>query len=406
MRYSRYILFPVLLSAVLLVSCGQRGQPDVLSLDFPGIVEHARGTEVRFAMWGGDARINRWVDGYVARELRERYEIRLTRVPADAAQVVNRLQSERQAGRDTGGIDLIWINGENFKRARTQDLLFGPYTHLIPNIALTDPDEVAYDWGFPVDGYELPWGRGQFVFEYDSAVIDRPPDSIDELDRFIRDNPGRFTYPQLPDFTGAAFVRQLFYHFSGGHEQFLGGFDRELYERNSAALWEYLREIEPFLWREGRTYPADKAQLDVLFETGEVDLNFTYTQSGAQGLIDAGRYPPTVRTFVLQEGTLTGIHFTAIPFNAPNKAGAMVVSNFLLSPDAQYSKFIPENWGDFTVLDLDRLDRADRRRFLELDLGSATLPVDVLARHSVPEIPAEYVDALVDDWERTVLRRE
>lgn len=402
----RYRLLLPALTALLLTACTAQQDVDVLELDYPQIEQQARGTEVRFAMWGGDARINQWVDSYVAPELRQRYDIRLVRVPTDAAQVVNRLLSERQAGRERGSIDLIWINGENFRRARLQNLLFGPFTHLIPNLALTDPDEVGYDWGFPVDGYELPWGRGQFVLEYDSAVTDRPPDSIEALDRWIRANPGRFTYPQPPDFTGAAFIRHLFYHFSNGYQQYLDGFDQRLYERNSAALWDYLREIEPYLWREGRTYPADKAQLDVLFENREVAFNMSYTQSGAQGLIDAGRYPSSVRTFVLREGTLTGIHFTAIPFNAPNKAAAMVTANFLLSPDAQYSKFIPQNWGDFTVLDLDRLDDSDRRRFLELDLGPATLPVDVLAQHSVPEIPAEYVDALVEGWQREILRRE
>ncbi len=402
----RYRLVLLTLAAFLLIACTAQQDVNLLELDYPRIEQQARGGEVRFAMWGGDARINRWVDSYVVPELQQRYDIRLLRVSTDAAQVVNRLLTERQAGRDRGSIDLIWINGENFRRARREDLLFGPYTHLIPNLELTDPEEVSYDWGFPVDGYELPWGRGQFVFEYDSAIINQPPDSIEALDRWIRNNPGRFTYPQPPDFNGAAFIRHLFYYFSGGYRDYLDGFDKERYQQNSAALWDYLREIEPYLWRGGQTYPADKAQLDVLFENGEVDFNMSYTQSGAQGLIDAGRYPPSVRTFVLQRGTLTGIHFTAIPFNAPNKAAAMVVSNFLLSADAQYSKFVPQNWGDFTVLDLDRLSDAQRQRFLELDLGPATLPVDVLAQHSVPEIPAEYVDAMVEDWEREILRRE
>lgn len=391
--------------AVIVSACAPAEDVDVRELDFEEIVEQAEGTEVRFALWGGDARINEWIDTWVAAQLRERYRIRLTRVSMDTPQIVNRLLSEKQAGRSRGSIDLIWINGENFKRAREQELLFGPFSNHLPNLELTDPEEVSHDWGFPVEGYQAPWGQAQFVFEYDSAELSDPPATIEERDRWIRANPGRFTYPQPPDFTGAAFIRHLFYHFSGGYEQYLDGFNRELYEENAAQLWEYLREIEPYLWREGETYPSEKAELDVLFEEGEVAFNMSYTQSGAQGLIDSGRYPETVRTFVLAEGTLTGIHFTAIPYNAPNKAGAMVVSNFLLSPEAQYSKNIPENWGDFTVLDLDRLEPEQRRRFEELDLGPATLPVEVLNEHSVPEIPAEYVDAMDEGWQREVLQR-
>ncbi len=412
LRYSRCrharIIVVLAVAVATLGACAREGNDDagVLEEEFDRIVESAEGGEVRFALWGGDSRINRWIDTYVSRELESRYGIRLTRVPMDTAQIVNRLLGEKQAGRERGSIDLIWINGENFKRAREQDLLFGPYTHRIPNLELTDPEEVSYDWGFPVDGYELPWGQAQFVFEYDTARISEPPAGVEELDAWIRANPGRFTYPQPPDFTGAAFIRHLFYHFADGHEKFLDGFDQALYERHAEPLWEYLRDLEPYLWQGGENYPADKAQLDVLFEQGEVSFNMSYTQSGAQGLIDAGRYPESVRTFVLEEGTLTGIHFTAIPFNAPNKAGAMVASNFLLSPDAQYSKNVPENWGDFTVLDLGRLDDEDRRRFEELDLGPATLPVEVLGAHALPEIPAEYVDAIDEGWEREVLRRE
>ncbi len=405
-RAHRALITAVVAAVVLAAACAPEAEVDVLEIEFDKLEEQAQGTEVRFALWGGDARINEWIDTYVSNELEGRYGIRLTRVSMDAAQIVNRLLSEKQAGRERGSIDLVWINGENFKRARQEELLFGPYTHRIPNLELTDPEEVDRDWGFPVDGYELPWGQAQFVFEYDSAEIPEPPSTIEALDLWIRENPGRFTYPQPPDFTGAAFIRHLLYHFSGGYEQYLGGFDRALYEEHAEKLWDYLRTIEPYLWREGVTYPADKAQLDVLFERNEVAFNMSYTQSGAQGLIDAGRYPETVRTFVLDGGTLTGIHFTAIPFNAPNKAGAMVASNFLLSPDAQYSKNLPQNWGDFTILDLSRLNSEDRRRFETLDLGAATLPVEVLNERSLPEIPAEYVDAMDEDWEREVLRRE
>ncbi len=405
-RAHRALITAVVAAVVLAAACAPEAEVDVLEIEFDKLEEQAQGTEVRFALWGGDARINEWIDTYVSNELEGRYGIRLTRVSMDAAQIVNRLLSEKQAGRERGSIDLVWINGENFKRARQEELLFGPYTHRIPNLELTDPEEVDRDWGFPVDGYELPWGQAQFVFEYDSAEIPEPPSTIEALDLWIRENPGRFTYPQPPDFTGAAFIRHLLYHFSGGYEQYLGGFDRALYEEHAEKLWDYLRTIEPYLWREGVTYPADKAQLDVLFERNEVAFNMSYTQSGAQGLIDAGRYPETVRTFALEGGTLTGIHFTAIPFNAPNKAGAMVASNFLLSPDAQYSKNLPQNWGDFTILDLSRLNSEDRRRFETLDLGAATLPVEVLNERSLPEIPAEYVDAMDEDWEREVLRRE
>ena len=82
----------------------------------------------------------------------------------------------------------------------------------------------------------------------------------------------------------------------------------------------------------------------------------------------------------------------------------MVVADFLLSPEAQYSKNLPENWGDFTVLDLGKLPDAYRKQFKELELGASTLPISVLNEHAVPEIPTEYVEQLEIDWEKQILQ--
>ncbi len=373
---------------------------------FADLVEKARGTEVKWFMWGGSPVINSWVDTYVAAEVKDRYDITLKRVPADAAIFINKLLTEKQAGRTTGTMDLLWINGENFKNAMENGLLQGPITDILPNFSLVDPESVKYDFGYPVQGYEAPYGRAQFVYEYDAAKLMDPPRSFAELKNWVQENPGRFTYPRPPDFTGSAFVRQAFYALTGGHEQYMTGLDEELYNRNAAKLWDYLNDIKPYLWQQGKTYPKDIAALDTLFERGEVALNMSYHQANAQSRITQGRYSPTVRTFVMQEGSLYNTHFTAVPFNAPNRAGALVVADFLLSPEAQLQKNMPQNWGDFTVLDLERLDSDMVKRFKNLDLGEATLSPADLAAAAVPEIPSGYLELLERDWENKVLRRK
>ena len=63
-----------------------------------------------------------------------------------------------------------------------------------------------------------------------------------------------------------------------------------------------------------------------------------------------GVLPATSRALVLRDGTIANAHFLGIPFNAPNAAGAMVVANFLLSPEAQLEKQRPTVWADGTVL--------------------------------------------------------
>ncbi|MBI9102885.1 MAG: ABC transporter substrate-binding protein [Spirochaetales bacterium] len=405
-------LMVALVLVILLFSCTGEDKGEFSFTNYSELEKTAMGSTVSFYMWGGSPQINTWVGDHLGRVLQEKYEITLKMVPLnDASEFINKLATEKLANLESGSADLIWINGENFKNARQADLLYGPYVENLPNFdAFTDSTVGEYDFGFPVQGYEAPYGKAQFVFEWDSASFDTPPASFSELKDWIKANPGRFTYPQPPDFTGSAFLRQLFYETSGGWEQFFEGFDGEnidleLFQKHEQKLWDYLNEIEPFLWQEGRSYPKTITVLETLFSSGEVDFAMYYSPSHASGKILEGEYRESVRTFVMDGNSISNTHFTAIPFNAPNKAGALVVSNLLLSPEVQLSKADPVNWGDLPVVSYQKLSEAQKGEFDELDFGVATLPVSVLSSNSVPEIPSGYVELIENGWEANVLNK-
>lgn len=388
-------------AALVLLVCVSAAQAE--NDAFRAMEQRAQGSTVRFFMYGGFANVNKWIDGWVASELKKRHGITLERVPMDAAVFVNRLLAEKSAGREQGTMDLLWINGENFRNARKAGLLWGPFAHHLPHINYVAPATMETDFGFAVEGYEAPWGRAQLVLEYDAARVPEPPRTMAALKEWIIRNPGRFTYPQPPDFTGSAFLRQVLFATCGGHQRFMKDFDQALYDSATPPLWAWLAEVRPHLWQEGRTYPRDAAAQDSLFARGEVDFAISYHPVHAQSRILDGTYPPTVRTVALEDGSIANTHFVAIPFNAPNKDGAVVVAAFLLSPDAQLAKLDPALWGDFPVLDMALLPKADAARFAGVDLGKATLPPADLARFSVPEIPAAWLEALEKGWNDKVL---
>jgi putative spermidine/putrescine transport system substrate-binding protein len=401
------IVFLVVLVAALVPAGPASAEPSdasLLNMPFSRIVKMARGSRVRWYMYGGWVNVNNWVDTYVAGQMKKRYDIDVVRVPMDAAVFVNKLLTEKAAGEKKGDIDLLWINGENFRNAKQAGLLFGPFSRKLPNVRrFVDPKSVAFDFGYPVDGYEAPYGHAQFVFEYDSAKIHTPPTTMAALKAWVHAHPGRFTYPQPPDFTGSAFIRQVFYAVTGGYKQYMAGWNPQLFAKKAPLLWKWLNDIEPYLWQQGRTYPKDSATLDTLFSRGEVAFSMSYQPPHAQNKILEGSYPDTVRTFVMKDGSIYNTHFTAIPFNSPNKAGAMVLANFLISVDAQLSKYSPKQWGDFPALDLNRLSPADRKRFQAVDLGPATLTSAQLNAVAVPEIPAPYLEALERGGDKHVL---
>ena len=197
-----------------------------MEMSWDEITAEADGQSIFFYMWGGADHINRWVSGYFADYLKDRFNITLEMVPlAGAADYLNKVLGEKQAGRSTGGtVDMVWINGENFRTMREADLLFGPYAQALPNIIYCDPRILEFDFGFPIEGYESPYGAAQSVMEYRSERIVNPPGDVGELFEWVRANPGKFTYPAPPDFTGSAFVRHVFYYVVGGPAENAGAF--------------------------------------------------------------------------------------------------------------------------------------------------------------------------------------
>ena len=145
----KILLFFVMLCALSFgLSPVLAGERELLKMEFDQVEKLARGGEVRWYMYGGWAHVNDWVDTYVAGEMKKRYNIKLVRVPMDAGVFVNKLLHEKAGGKNTGTIDLLWINGENFKNAKEAGLLFGPFSEQLPNVkSYVDPDGVSHEIG-------------------------------------------------------------------------------------------------------------------------------------------------------------------------------------------------------------------------------------------------------------------
>lgn len=395
-------------TAFLLVAALFAAAPAGAADGWDDIVTRSRGQTVDWFMWGGFPATNAYVNGYVAPRVKELYGITLRQVPVkDIADVVGKLLVEKQAGRAAGGdVDLMWINGENFRTCKRFGLLYGPFADRLPHQRLVDwsKPSVRNDFGEPVEGLESPWGSAQVVMIYDSKRIPDPPRSMAALLDWARRHPGRFAYPAPPDFTGSVFVRHVFYHAAGDVAAWQGPLDERRFEAAAAATYRTLKELAPFLWREGKTYPETPIRLAQLLADGEVDFALSYHPAEASKMILDGLYPPTVRTFVFDEGTIANTHFVAVPFNAADKEGAMVVADFLLSPEAQLKKADPAVWGDFPAIDLARLDPSWQAKFAALPRGAATLPNDVLQRHQLPEPPSEILIRLEKGWDEHVLK--
>jgi putative thiamine transport system substrate-binding protein len=320
---------------------------------------------------------------------------------ADTGEAVARVVAEKAAGRDDGGaVDLVWINGPNFAAMKAQGLLFGPWAEVVPSWRFVDvagKSTVRSDFTVPTDGLESPWGMAQVVFYHDTARLPNPPMSIAALGAWAAAHPGRFAYPQPPDFLGLTFLKQALIALALDPAVLQRPVAEADYAPATAPLWDWLDALGPNLWRGGRAWPATGTQLKQMLADNEIDIAFSFNQSEASAAILSGELPDTVRSFVLDGGTIGNANFVAIPYNAGAKAGAMVLANFLMSPEAQARAQDPAVLGNFTVLDINALAPDDRARFAALDLGPATLGPEALGP-ALPEPHPSWMERLARDW--------
>ena len=372
------------------------------------VLAAAEGSTVNWFMWGGSENINNHVNEKIGGPLKEQYGVTLNQVPLDdTADAVNKVLNEKAAGQDSGGsIDAIWINGENFRTLKDASLLYPSFTELLPNSEFVDWDNPAInrDFGVAVEGQESPWASFQLVMEYNSANVETPPQSFEELRDWVKENPGRFTYPSLPNHVGDAFVRQVFYWVAGGPEPFLEEFDQAVYDEHAPVVWEYLNEIEPHLWREGSTYPELSAMADLLANQ-ETDFAMEYNSSRASNHIEEGLYPDTIRTYIFETGSLANVSYIAIPYNASNPAAAMVLANYLVSPEYQIIMTNPAELGWKVAIDPTRLSDEEKAALEAVPNGVATLPADVLSAGALPEASASWVSVIEEGWTENVLQK-
>lgn len=368
--------------------------------DWDAVMAEAAGQTVYWNAWGGSTTTNDFI-AWVGERVAEDYGVTLEHVKlTDTADAVTRVLSEKQAGVDNdGAIDMIWINGANFAAMKDADLLFGPFAEQLPNWAVVDSNgkTVQTDFTVPVEGFEAPWAMAQVVFIHDTADLADPLGSMTAILDWSKANPGRFTYPQPPDFLGATFLKQALVDLIDDQAPLYAPATDENYATVTAPLWDYLDALTPTLWRQGRAYPATgPAQLQLIAD-GEIDLAISFSPGEATAAIANQQLPDTVRTFVLDKGTIGNASFVAIPYNSGSVAGAMIVANFLMSPEAQARAQDPAILGYGTVLDMAALTDTDRALFDTLDLGIATLSPAELGS-VVAEPHPSWMTRITDDW--------
>jgi len=303
--------------------------------DWDAVTAEADGQIVYWNAWGGSTTTNDFI-AWVGERVLEDYGVVLEHVKlTDTADAVTRVQQ-------------------------------------LPNWAIVDSEgkTVQTDFTVPVEGYESPWAMAQVVFMYDTADME-PQTSMDAILEWSTAHPGRFTYPQPPDFLGTTFLKQALVDLLDDPSVLQAEATDETYAEVTAPLWDFLDALTPTLWREGRAYPATGPAQMQLIADGEVDLAISFSPGEATAAIANNQLPNTVRTYVLDGGTIGNASFVAV--QDPNILG----------------------YG--TVLNMDALSADSRDLFDALELGVATLTPAELGTVQAEPHPS-WMTRIAGDW--------
>ncbi|WP_165247426.1 ABC transporter substrate-binding protein [Adlercreutzia sp. ZJ141] len=381
-------------------------QADVDFSNWDAVLEAARGQEVSWYGWGGDDMRNAWIEGTLAPQLKEKYDVTLNLVGMDINDILTQLSGEMQANPNANGtIDFVWINGENFASVKKNGYVWGPFVDYLPNyndyVDGTSTD-ITIDFGNPTEGFEAPYGKAQMVFWVDGATVKDVPKNPDEFLEFCKAHPGQVSYPEPGDFTGTAFISCLIAGVIGKQEfEKLASINDATKDEVKAIIepgLAYLRDLAPYLWKEGSTYPADSTTCSQMYADGELIFNMGY--GDPQTDVDQGILPETTKAFVFESGTVGNTNFMAIPANAPHKAAALVAINEVISPELQLDQYVQLR--QMSVLDMDKLPDDVKAGFDAVELGGSEVPLAEKLDVRVAEACGQVIPLIEDLWHEEV----
>ena len=307
-----------------------------------------KGQSVYFYAWGGSKAVNEYLR-WATREIAQQYGIRLIHVKVtDPSEPVSRLKAEN--GR-TSAIDLMWVNGENFAYLKQRGFLLGNLWSAIPNAAFLAVDSlpITFDFGEPMDGFEVPWGIGQFNLIAESEVFQTPQVSAQSLLDIAKKYPKTVTYPRPPEFHGTTFLKQLLVDLTDTDTRLYQLATEQAQEELLPVLWQYIDQLHPHLWQQGKAFPSSAAEHLLLYQQKILSMAVSFNpnqwlkEKNTQELSES-----SVRRY-FTDGAITNSHNLAIPKSAPSSDAAKVVINFMLSEKAQQEKFTGV-WGDPSVI--------------------------------------------------------
>ena len=142
-----------------------------------------------------------------------------------------------------------------------------------------------------------------------------------------------------------------------------------------------------------------------LFANGEVNITYGFSEGGVEERVTSGLYPNTTKAYPWKNGTIKNANYLGILSNATEKAAAMQVINFMISPEAQFEKARANGMDSNTILDVKKLPQQWQDKFKNAPGRQYGIKLEELSEYAIAEPAPEYMIRLYEDFRTKVIEK-
>ncbi len=248
-------------------------------------------------------------------------------VVSDASAAVDKMVAE--ASQAAGSFDVTVVNSP--QTLLEANVFYGPIVDKLENAANLDQALCHAQEGYIHNGYLAPLYRNQGGLLYNPRNVSNPPETWEELEQWIDENPQKFgvCHP-LQGGSGGVFLLAALDNLCGGLEKYDGDIEAdESKMENWETLWQWLRDRMDKI-----TITSSNNDSLSRLNQGELDLVAAW-DDGTYTAISNGELFKDAAFYVPEFGMPGGGDTIGIPKNAKHPAAALLLANYLTSDEAQ-----------------------------------------------------------------------
>ncbi len=366
------------------------------------IEKSARTTEVKLA-YESDIDFESFLDGKFRSNLLENKNIKLKTYKTK----IKRIDTDKEQIKDNpfnGDYDILIVTQESFDELNKKEFLYGPFVDKIPNYRehISKEDYCATHIEFnPIEGKAIPFYQSQLSFFYNADTVLTPPQNLDELKEYVKENPYKFLYPHPDTKEGKLFLQSLIYEFTSEEDFMEENLDSEQILELILPAFRYLNEIKPYMYGRGRIHSKRMESMDTLFFDTDISFVMSLDPYHAENKLIDMNYPDYTRPFSPFNSSASSVEYYAvIPVDSANKSGAMVVLNEYLSPNMQAMAYKDKNLHSFSVYSKSKLDKAVKLKLDDKVKKNALPKPSLLLERKKRTIPEKYWKMILKEWKR------